>query len=81
MATRTRKKTPTTATHEFTISWTVRHVNPKVTEGTAMPKGTKVHKMYEALKREGHSTASAVKIAQAKTGKALATGKKPKGKR
>ena len=46
-----------------------------------MPKGTKVHKMYEALKREGHSTASAVKIAQAKTGKALATGKKPKGKR
>ena len=43
-----------------------------------MPKGTKVHKMYEALKREGYSTASAAKIAQSKTGQSLQTGKKSK---
>jgi hypothetical protein len=46
-----------------------------------MPKGTKVHKMYEALKREGYSEGQAARIAQAKTGTALATGKKPKGKK
>lgn len=45
-----------------------------------MPKNTKVHKMYEALKREGKSTASAAKIAQARTGLSLATGKRPKKK-
>lgn len=45
-----------------------------------MPKGTPVHRMYEALKRQGKSTASAAKIAQAQTGKSLATGRKPKGK-
>jgi len=43
-----------------------------------MPKGTKVHKVYEALRRSGYSKASAAKIAQAKTGKSLVTGKKPK---
>jgi hypothetical protein len=46
-----------------------------------MPKGTAVHKMYEALMRHGKSKASAARIAQAKTGKALATGKKPRRKR
>ena len=46
-----------------------------------MPKGTKVHRIYEALKREGKSEASAAKIAQSVTGKSLQTGKKPKGKR
>lgn len=46
-----------------------------------MPKGTKVHKLYEKLKREGKSTSSAVKIAQSVTGKSLATGKKPKKKK
>jgi len=45
-----------------------------------MPKGTKVHKVYAALVREGKSKASAAKIAQAATGKSLATGKKPKSK-
>jgi len=43
-----------------------------------MPKGTKVHKVYEALKRKGYSVKSAVRIAQSQTGKSLATGKAPK---
>ena len=43
-----------------------------------MPKGTKVDKVYKALKKAGKSTASAAKIAQAKTGQALKTGKPPK---
>lgn len=43
-----------------------------------MPEGTKVHSLFEKLKEMGYSVKSAVKIAQAKTGKALATGKKPK---
>jgi hypothetical protein len=46
-----------------------------------MPKNTKVHKMYEAMKKEGMSEGKAARIAQAKTGKSLATGRKPKGKR
>jgi hypothetical protein len=46
-----------------------------------MPKGTKVHKMYEAILRTGKSKASAARIAQSKTGQALATGKAPKRKR
>jgi hypothetical protein len=46
-----------------------------------MPKNTKVHHMFEALKREGYSVSSAAKIAQAKTGRALATGRKPKRKK
>lgn len=46
-----------------------------------MPKGTKVDKVYQALKREGKSPASAARIAQSKTGLALATGKPPKGKK
>lgn len=45
-----------------------------------MPKGTKVHKMYEAMREEGMSKGKAARIAQAKTGKSLATGKKPRGK-
>lgn len=43
-----------------------------------MPKGSKVHKTYSALREEGKSKASAARIAQAKTGQALATGKPPK---
>jgi hypothetical protein len=43
-----------------------------------MPKGTKVERVYEALRREGYSEASAAKIAQAKTGKSLKTGRAPK---
>lgn len=43
-----------------------------------MPKGTKVHKMYDAMVREGVSKGKAARIAQSKTGKSLMTGKKPK---
>jgi hypothetical protein len=46
-----------------------------------MPKGTKVHKIYDALRREGASPGKAARIAQAQTGKSLATGKKPKKKK
>jgi len=46
-----------------------------------MPKGTKVEKIYQALKREGASSGKAARIAQAKTGKSLKTGRAPKGKR
>lgn len=45
-----------------------------------MPKGTKVHKMYDAMRSEGMSKGKAARIAQSKTGKSLATGRKPKGK-
>lgn len=46
-----------------------------------MPKGTKVHNMYEALLKKGYSKESAARIAQHRTGQALATGKSPKHKR
>lgn len=45
-----------------------------------MPKDSKVHHLYEALMGKGHDQASAARIAQAKTGLALATGKPPKKK-
>ncbi len=45
-----------------------------------MPKGSKVHNMYEALLKKGYSKGSAARIAQSQTGQALQTGKKPKGK-
>lgn len=45
-----------------------------------MPKGSKVHKSYEALREKGMSKERAARIAQASTGQALATGKPPKGK-
>ena len=37
--------------------------------------------MYEALKKEGMSEGKAARIAQSKTGQALATGKAPKSKK
>jgi hypothetical protein len=46
-----------------------------------MPKGTKVHKIYDALVRQGASKGKAARIAQAQTGKSLATGRKPKKKK
>jgi hypothetical protein len=46
-----------------------------------MPKGTKVEAIYQALKRKGASSGKAARIAQAQTGKSLATGRKPKRKR
>jgi hypothetical protein len=45
-----------------------------------MPKGTKVDKTFQALKRKGIPVGEAAAIAQKQTGKSLATGKKPKGK-
>jgi hypothetical protein len=45
-----------------------------------MPKGTKVHKIYDALVRSGADKGKAARIAQSQTGKSLATGKKPKSK-
>lgn len=46
-----------------------------------MPKGSKVDRVYQALRREGKSKGSAARIAQATTGKSLKTGKAPNGKR
>ena len=46
-----------------------------------MPKGTKVHKLYEKLKKQGKPVEKAVRIAQAVTGKSLATGRAPKKKK
>lgn len=46
-----------------------------------MPKGSKVDKVYQALRREGASEGKAARIAQAKTGQSLKTGRPPKGKK
>ena len=46
-----------------------------------MPKGSKVHKTYQALLRQGMSKGRAARIAQSKTGQSLQTGRPPKGKR
>lgn len=43
-----------------------------------MPKGTRVEKMYKALRKQGYTPEEAAKIAQKKTGQSLETGKKPK---
>ena len=43
-----------------------------------MPKNTRVDKLFKALRREGHSKSSAARIAQAKTGRSLKTGRRPK---
>jgi len=45
-----------------------------------MPKYSKVGKMYDALKKEGMPAGRAARIAQAKTGQALMTGKPPQKK-
>ena len=46
-----------------------------------MPKRTPVEKMYEAMKSEGMDKGKAARIAQSRTGTALATGKPPKEKK
>lgn len=46
-----------------------------------MPRNSKVHKVYEALLRDGYSKASAARIAQDRTGQSLATGKPAKKKK
>lgn len=43
-----------------------------------MPRGTKVHNLYEKLLKKGYSTGSAARIAQSQTGQALVTGRPPK---
>ena len=43
-----------------------------------MPEGTKVDRIFKALKRQGKSVASAARIAQSVSGQSLATGKPPK---
>lgn len=43
-----------------------------------MPKGSKVDKVYEALRDQGMSAGKAARIAQSKTGQSLKTGKPPK---
>lgn len=43
-----------------------------------MPKGSKVHKQYKALRRKGYSKKSSARIAQSNTGQSLKTGRKPK---
>lgn len=46
-----------------------------------MPQGTPVERMYQALREErGMSKGKAARIAQAKTGLSLMTGKPPKSK-
>jgi hypothetical protein len=40
-----------------------------------MPAGTKVEKVFKALKRNGMSPGQAARIAQARTGQSLKTGK------
>ncbi len=47
-------------------------------EGLMMPKGSKVHKVFEGLRKSGASKGKAARIAQSTTGQALATGKPPK---
>lgn len=46
-----------------------------------MPKGSRVHKMYDAMRRQGMSKGKAARIAQSKTGQALQTGRPPKKRR
>lgn len=46
-----------------------------------MPKGTKVHKVFKALRRKGASKGKAARIAQHVTGKSLKTGRKPNRKK
>lgn len=46
-----------------------------------MPKNTKVHRIYEALREKGMDQGKAARIAQSASGQALATGRKPKTQR
>lgn len=46
-----------------------------------VPQGTKVDRVYKALRRQGKSAGSAARIAQSVTGKSLATGRPPKRKK
>jgi len=46
-----------------------------------MPEGSKVDRIYQALRKKGMSKERAAKISQAVSGQALATGRPPKHKR
>ena len=41
-----------------------------------MPKGTKVHKAYKAMRKKGYPKGKSARIAQSKTGQSLKTGYK-----
>ncbi len=43
-----------------------------------MPEGSKVDKIFQALKAQGHSVESAARIAQSVSGQSLATGRPPR---
>ena len=45
-----------------------------------MPKGSQVHKVFEALIRKGMTKGKAARIAQSKTGAALQTARMPSGR-
>lgn len=45
-----------------------------------MPAGTRVERMYTALKEKGYSKEKSARIAQSRTGLSLMTGRKPKHK-
>jgi hypothetical protein len=55
-------------------------VRSKPRKARKMPKGTKVEKVYTALRSSGKDAGSAARIAQSQTGKSLKTGKTPKKK-
>jgi len=46
-----------------------------------MPKGTQVDRIYQAIKRKTGNKGKAARIAQAKTGRSLKTGKRPRTRR
>lgn len=46
-----------------------------------MPEGSKVDRIYKALRRQGMDKGKAARIAQARSGQALQTGRPPKGKK
>ena len=46
-----------------------------------MPTGTRVEKIYTAIKKKTGDKGKAARIAQSVTGKSLATGRKPKRKK
>jgi len=43
-----------------------------------MPKGTKVHRCVQRVKKQGRSESSAIRICQSATGQSYKTGKAPK---
>ena len=54
---------------------------PQFSESPIMPRGTKVDDIYQALRRKGYGKGKAARIAQSRSGQALATGQPPQGRR